>query len=147
MKKIFLFLSFAMIIGMTTVFAGTDPAVNSRIMNSFKKEFPQVGSIMWSKDQDYFKATFVMNYFRMEAWFNEEGKLLGTVRNLSFRQLPLIVVKGINNKYPSANIIEILEITNEEGTTYRVTANEKNKTIILSSTPEGHVVKTGQVRK
>ncbi len=147
MKKYFLFLAFALATGISGVFGAEGPGISRKVQHSFEKEFPKASVIAWRDDEGYIKATFVMNYSRMEAWFNEEGKLLGTVRNLSFRQLPLIVVKGINNRYPSANIIEILEITNEEGTTYRVTANEKNKTIILSSTPEGHVVKTGQVRK
>ncbi|MCC7400956.1 MAG: hypothetical protein IT214_05685 [Chitinophagaceae bacterium] len=147
MKKYFLFLAFALVTGISCAFAGVKPEVSPRVQHSFEKEFPKASVIAWGEDEGYIKATFVMNYSRMEAWFNEEGKLLGAVRNLSFSQLPLNVVKGINNRYPSANVIEILEITNEEGTTYRVTANEKNKTMILVSTPEGHVVKTGRVRK
>lgn len=145
MKKFFLFLSFAMVIGMTQAFAANDPDVNSKVKQSFKKEFPSAAFVTWDKQQDYFKASFVLNDYRTEAWFSNEGELLGTIRNLLYNELPLAVMRGIETKFPSADILEIREITNSEGTTYKMTATIKKKKFGLSATPNGEVVKTGRI--
>lgn len=146
MKKIFLFLSFAMIIGMTNVFATNDPAVSPLVKQSFKKEFPSAVYVKWDKDQDYFKATFVLNEFRTQAWFSDEGELLGTIRGLFYDQLPLTVMRGIENKFPSAGISDILEITNINGTTYKMVATTQKGKFRLSATPDGAVIKAGKIK-
>ncbi|HVT84741.1 MAG TPA: hypothetical protein VHD35_06045 [Chitinophagaceae bacterium] len=146
MKKIFLFMSFAIVVGMTSAFAGKDPKVGPRVQQSFKKEFPAADFVKWDKDQDYFKATFVLNDYRTEAWFSEEGELLGTVRNLLYDQLPLAVMRGIEKKYSAEDIIEIREITNADGTTYKMTAINKKGKFGLSATPDGDVVRTGKIK-
>lgn len=146
MKKIFLFLSFAMVIGMTNAFAGNDPSVNPTVKQSFKKEFPSAEYVKWDKDQDYFKATFVLNDYRTEAWFSDEGELLGTIRSLLYNELPLAVMRGIETKFPSADISDIREINNINGTTYKMIAATKKKKFGLSATPNGEVVKTGKIR-
>ncbi len=125
MKKIFLFLSFAMIIGMTSAFASTDPNVSPKVQQSFKKEFPTAEYVRWGKDQDYLKASFVFADYRTEAWFSADGQLLGTIRDLLYNQLPLAVMKELEKRFPTADIIEIREITNSNGTTYKMVAETK----------------------
>jgi hypothetical protein len=136
-----------MIVGVTTAFASGDPTVGPRVQQSFKNEFPQADYVIWGKDQDYFKATFVLNDYRTEAWFSADGELLGTVRNLLYDQLPLSVMRGIEKNYPSACVIEILEITNSDGTVYKMVATDKKGKIGLSATPDGVVMKTGRIKK
>ena len=146
MKKIFLFLSFAMIVGMTSAFASGDPSVGPRVQQSFKKEFPTADFVKWDTDQGYFIATFVLNDYRTEAWFSEDGELLGTVRNLLYDQLPLAVMRGVEKRFPSQNISEIREISNINGTTYKMVVATKKGMFGLSATPDGEVTKIGKIK-
>lgn len=146
MKKFFLFLSFAMVIGTASAFAANDPNVNPVVKQSFKKEFPLAEYVSWDKDQDYFKASFVLNEYRAEAWFSEEGELLGTIRTLLYNELPLAVMRGIETKFPTADISDIREITNSNGTTYKMVASTSKKKFGLNASPNGEVVTTGRIR-
>lgn len=146
MKKIFLFVSFTIVVGMTNAFAGRDPNVSTQVLQSFKKEFPAAAYLKWDKYQDYFRATFVLNDHRTEAWFSSEGELLGTVRDLLFDQLPLTVMKNVGKKFPAAYFYEVREVSNTNGTTYQMVAGTKKAKYKLSATPDGEVTKAGKIK-
>jgi hypothetical protein len=146
MKKFFLFLSFALIIGMTSAFASNDPNVSARVQQSFKREFPSAEYVTWDKDQDYLKASFVLADYRAEAWFSGDGQLLGTIRDLLYNQLPLAVMKEVDKKFSASNITEIREITNSNGTTYKMVVETRKGKFNISATPDGEVTKTGKIK-
>ena len=47
-------------VGLTTVFAGEKTDVNSKIKESFKKEFAGVESVVWDKVENYQKLHFFL---------------------------------------------------------------------------------------
>jgi hypothetical protein len=55
MKRIFVSLSFMLAVGLTTVFAGDKTDVNSKIKESFKKEFAGAESVKWDEVENYQK--------------------------------------------------------------------------------------------
>jgi hypothetical protein len=146
MKKIFLFVSFAMIVGMTSAFASNDPTVSPGVQQSFKKEFPSAGYVTWGKYQDYLKASFVLADHRTEAWFSADGQLLGTIRDLFYNQLPLAVMKEVDKRFPAANISETREVTNNNGTSYKMVVETRKGKFIVTATPDGEVTKTGKIK-
>jgi hypothetical protein len=147
MKKIFLMLSLIAAVAGTTAFANDDPKVNLRVQESFKKEFPGAQYVKWGKDHDYFKAIFVLADYRAEAWFNTDGELLATTRDLLYDQLPLAVMKELEKKFPSANATEIREVTNSNGTLYKLLLEDKKVKYSISATPNGEVSVTEKIKK
>jgi hypothetical protein len=87
MKKIFVSLSFMVTLGLTTVRATDNFDVNSKIKESFKKEFAGVTSVKWEKDKDFQRATFFLYDHLVIAYFNTDGELLGSARMFSFMKL------------------------------------------------------------
>ncbi len=61
MKRIFVSLSFMLAVGLTTAFAGEKTDVNSKIKESFQKEFVGAELLKWDKVEKYQKATFVFH--------------------------------------------------------------------------------------
>ena len=128
MKRIFVSLSFMLTVGLATGFANEKMNVPDKVKEAFKKEFTGVESVNWSDLGDYQRAAFVFGGHRTEAYFNTDGELQGTVRDLLFDQLPLAVMKAIDNRFNGAGIMVIREITNIEGTSYRITFEAQHKT-------------------
>src|SRR5258705_11366058 len=131
MKKLIVSFSLVLATGLAPVFAngtGNDP----RIEKVFSKQFAGAEDVKWTKiDDDFQKVSFVLGGTRAEAYFNSDGELLGTVRNLFFSQLPLVVMQGVNKRYTGTVVTEVKEITNSEGTSYRVVLEQKEKKINL----------------
>jgi hypothetical protein len=127
MKNLIVTLSFALAAGLTPVLA--TPVTSTPIMEEvFAQKFAGAENVKWTKlDEDYQKVSFTLGGTRAEAYFGTNGELLGTVRNLFFSQLPLVVMQAVGNRFDNAAIIEVKEITNNDGTSYRVVLEHKEK--------------------
>ena len=130
---------------MLTVFVGSAFAndideINKRVKQSFDKEFGGAQFVKWSEAGDYLKANFVLGDHRAEAFFGNDGELLGCVRDLFFDQLPLSVMTTIDKRFANADILDVREITNTEGTTYTVSLEHEQKKFRVKTDTGGNVV-------
>ena len=135
--------------GLSTAFATGpyDPNPNQQVLDEFKKEFYAAQNVSWEKQDDYEKATFLLGGSRIMAWFNTIGQLEGCLREILFSQLPLSVMLAVDKRFAAADILEVREITNLDGTSYRIRleANDKKFRIKVSST--GSIDEVEKLRK
>ncbi|HEV7780777.1 MAG TPA: hypothetical protein VGO58_05905 [Chitinophagaceae bacterium] len=139
MKKIILSLSLLMTAGLSTIYANDDPTPDKEVLNLFKKEFSSAESVSWSRQGDYDKATFVLAGRRAIAYFNANGELEGSVRDIFFDQLPLTVMTAVDKRFADAEIIDVREINNAEGTHYRIRLTAKSKKYSVKVDPSGSI--------
>src|SRR5690242_13434965 len=109
MKKNLLLLSILLVVGVITSTAQMDPIVDSKVKDSFKKEFPEAQSVKWLGSQDYNRADFVMKDYRLQTFFSKQGDLIETRRDLSYNQLPLAVMKELEKNFPNTELSQIEE--------------------------------------
>jgi len=146
MKKIFVSLSFMVTLGLTTVRATDNFDVNSKIKESFKKEFAGATLIKWEKDKDFQRATFVLYDHLVIAYFNTDGELLGSARNVFFYEVPMAVIKSIGENFAGINPIEVLEVSNTEGTFYRITIEKQNKRYHIKASADGNILEVFKIK-
>ncbi len=127
MKNLIVTFAVVMSMGLTSSFAAvstSDPVIET----NFARQFTGAEDVKWTSiEHGMKKVSFTLGGTRTEAYYNVDGELLGTLRNLFYSQLPLSVMQTINNKFDGGVVIEILEITNNEGTSYRVILEQKDK--------------------
>ncbi|MBL0233689.1 MAG: hypothetical protein IPQ08_08485 [Chitinophagaceae bacterium] len=143
MKKRILSVALILSVAFTSVFAngGSDPEA------VFKKEFPSAQLISWNKMGDLLKAVFLLDGHRTEAYFQEDGHFLGSSRAIFFDQLPLAASRALDKKYANANYIEIYEITNDEGTQYRIRLEQESKTYRIRVDGNGNITDSDRIKK
>jgi hypothetical protein len=127
MKKIFISLSACLAAFGSPAFAATDPGPGQQVLESFKKEFINAEYVSWEKQEDFDKVTFMLAGSRAVAFYNNSGQLAGSIRDIFFNQLPLAVMTAVDRRFPEADVYDVREITNDEGTSYRLTVEEKGK--------------------
>jgi len=125
---------------MMTVTAATfanvvDP--DPEVIEAFKKEFPGAQLVNWTEQGGFQKATFILAGHRSIAYFDQASELVGCIRDLFFDQLPIVVMKAIDKKYPSASFAEVREIHNADGTSYLLTVEFHKKKYKVRLTSEG----------
>jgi hypothetical protein len=124
----------------TPVFAsdgGTDP----RAEKKFSQQFAGAQHVKWTRLEDgYLRVTFVLNGIGAETYFDKDAELLGTVRNLFYSQLPLAVLQSVENKFGEITVIETKEVTNADGTSYRLIFEQKNKKYTVRLNSLGEIV-------
>jgi hypothetical protein len=144
MKKMILSLSVLVAAGLSTVYASDGPDPDQEVLELFKKEFSNAESVSWSRQGDYDKATFVLAGRRAIAYFNADGELEGSIRDIFFDQLPLTVMTAVDKRFADAEIIDVREINNTEGTHYKIRLTAKNKRYSVKVDPSGSI---GEVEK
>jgi len=147
MKKIFVSLTLLLTAAASTAFANivTDP--DPGVEEVFKKEFAGAENVTWSQQENYQKATFILGGHRVVAYFNEENEFAGCIRNILYDQLPLIVTKTIDQKFPGAEMQEIREITNSDGTSYLIRVDVNNKKLKVKITSDGNITEIEKLKK
>ena len=137
MKKMFVSFATMMIAGLSFANEAPDPGI--AVINGFKKEFSTAENVSWDKQDEFDKATFILAGRRVVAYFNSDGQLEGCIRDLLFDQLPLAVMTAVDKRYGNADVIDIREVTNGDGTSYRLTLETKNKKLRLKILPDGTI--------
>ena len=146
MKKSIIVFSAILTVITATAFVGSKPGGNPAEA-TFQKEFNGATNVKWTEGKDIISATFVLSDSRIIAYFTSEGALLGTERNVLFSQLPLAVIKEINNRYGEAPVINIIEYTSGLDTFYGMYVDTPTKELKLKITSEGDVTVEKRTKK
>ena len=146
MKKIILSLC-VLAISSATIFAADQPVSNPKAHETFSKEFASAQSVNWSMDGQFTKASFVLGGNNAIAWFNTDGALVGSIRDLSYNQLPLVVMTSLEKRFPQAVTLDIREVSNDDGTRYKMTIEHSEKKFKVALYPDGTIETVQRVKK
>jgi len=133
MKKNSLFAVLIAVVFTGTTFANTGNAVSKVVKESFQKEFAGAQSVSWETlvEKDIYHASFTYNNERLNAYFDGNGSLLATGRYLKAENLPMLITKGISDRYNRYDVIETIEFVAGNETSYIIKVeNEKVKLYI-----------------
>lgn len=146
MKKILFSAMLLTALGITSAFASAPVPEETAAMKNFKKEFAGAESVQWNKIGEYAKASFLLGGHRAEAYFDADGILAGSVRDLFYDQLPLAVMKTVDSRFSNAGIVDVREISNTEGTSYKVELESGSKRYSLKLSASGDLLEKKAVR-
>lgn len=138
-------LLFVSIVAVHAANPGTAP--DPQLEKLFEKEFASAEHVAWSVEEGYNKASFILAGRRAIAWYDMNRQLVGTIRDLSFDQLPLAVIRSLQSKFQDAVMMTMYEISNQEGTRYKVTLEYKGKKYSASFYTDGQIANTKRLTK
>jgi len=133
MKKVIIALGLMAITFGSTAIA-SDKEIDKTVQQAFNKEFAGAADVQWHANDQYVQVEFTFNSMRLAAYYNNEGETLAVVRNIYFSSLPLALQMNLKKIGKGYWITKICEVTTHDGTQYRVTLDNAEKTVELSST-------------
>jgi hypothetical protein len=133
MKKVILATAMILTVGLTSAFANTNDNVSEQVNKSFRKDFVTAKEVSWQKEVNYVKATFTMGNQVMFAYYNEGGDLIGVVRNILSDKLPISLMAELKKNYDNRWISDLFEMASEGQSTYFVTLENADETLVLKS--------------
>ena len=146
MKKSIVTLFAFLTIGLTAAFANNAPDIDPRILSAFQKEFSFAKNVKWEIKGEFAQVNFSLNDQGLVAWYNTDAELLGTARNILYMQLPLSVIKSLEQDYADADLSGIVEITRDNETFYHIQAERKNKKVLLRAFPSGSLTVVKKIK-
>lgn len=138
MKKILVTIAIV-VVGLSSTFASENSIIDPRIISAFEKDFSFAKNVKWEAKKDLAQVSFLLNDQAVTAWYNSDAVLITMARNLLYGQLPISVIKALDQKYPDAALFGVIEIIHNNEVQYQVTAETKRKTLLLKVTPSGNI--------
>lgn len=139
MKKKFITVVAFVMVGITSSIAN-EPNIDPRILSAFEKEFSFAKNVEWETRGPFIQVNFSLNGQGVVAWYNSEAELISTARNILYNQLPLSVIKALENDYADASLYAMVEINRDGETYYHIHAEKKNKKVLLKATQSGNIM-------
>jgi hypothetical protein len=140
MKKTLLTLFAFLMFGISVMIASERTNVDPKILSAFQKEFSFAKNAKWEVKGNLTQVNFLLNDQAVTAWYNSDGELVTTARNILYNQLPISVTRALEKEYAGADFIGITEVSRNNETYYQVRADEKNKKFLLKASPSGNII-------
>ncbi|GAO42398.1 hypothetical protein [Flavihumibacter petaseus] len=121
-------------------FASVDP-VTGKVLESFRSEFADAKNVQWKSldDAGLYQATFNFRNTELSAFYNADGEMVATARYISIENLPILVTKAIQDRYPDHIVKNVIEHISGGNTTYHITLHGQKSSMIVSATPSGNI--------
>ena len=148
MKKSFLLLPIILALISLTSFGRTALPVNPLAEETFNKYFAGAANVKWSEEEEgYLKVTFTWAEHRTVAYFKLNGELAGSIRNIFYNQLPLAVMRSLQQSFNNPVVLEIREIANDEGIYYGLTVEDGKKKFKIRVNSLGDILEKTKIKK
>ncbi|ULQ51850.1 hypothetical protein [Flavihumibacter fluvii] len=136
MKKIILIAAAAF--ASMASFANVDP-VTGKVLEAFRASFADAKNVQWKSldESGLFQATFNYQNSELSAFYSEDGEMVAVARYINKANLPIMVSKEINERYPDHAIQTVIERIANGSTTYHVTLNSPKSSLVVAVSPSG----------
>lgn len=114
--------------------------VSLKVLNKFKAEFTTVDQVEWEVKKEFIKAKFTEDGIAQEAFFTEDGDLIGTSKHIDRADMPSVPRKALNKEVAGAEVLELIEFNStEKGTAYYASIYKDGVKRILEISANGSV--------
>ena len=136
MKKLLLIAATAF--ASLTGFANVDP-VNGKVLEAFRTTFADAKNVQWKslEESGLFQATFNYQNADVSAYYSEDGEMVALARYINKANLPIVVTKSIQERFPEHVIQTVIEHIAYGSTTYHVTLNSPKSSVVVAVSPSG----------
>ena len=129
-------------------------AVSTIAKNNFTTDFGNVPNVVWKRDGTYDEATFTKNGKQMKAFYDIDGKMVGTSEPSTFAAIPIKGQEQIKKEYKDYTVGPVLFYDDNEANTtdmilygvqfddadnYLVELTKGTKKIVVQVNKEGSV--------
>ena len=131
MKKVFLTALIALSL-ITSSFAAEGSKVTLAVTTKFQDDFGSVKDVQWTSGTTYSTATFTLENKRTNAFYEADGRLIGTSQAVTIESLPSYAKRLFAKKYADFTVTEAIQFdVPNEAPAYFVSAAKDGKTVIV----------------
>ena len=123
----------------TSAFAKETNEVSYRVQNNFKSQFNQAQKVNWSVKSNFTKATFEEAGQKIEAFYDLNGNMIGTSRNITLNELPTGAKRAFAKSYGGYTVKEAIRFEGTEEDAYYISAENEKENVILKVSNDRNV--------
>jgi hypothetical protein len=121
--------------------------VSSTVTDNFSKTFPGIANVIWSKADNATWGYFKQQSIPVRVCYNEKGKLLYTISNLSGSQVSPRIKNMVTREGYSMPIVHVTEIKSRYNTVNLVQMEDESSIVTLKVASNGDVSVYEELKK
>lgn len=145
MKKIIL--SVALLVSIVAGAAASPSEVNAKVLKAFNETFALAKDVVWHEYEDSYQANFRLDEMQVRVLYDEEGRLVRTIRYYSEKQLFPTVVSKLKKKYGNKEIFGVTETASPDEVSFVVTIRDEKNYYIVKSDVYGNLELTDKFKR
>jgi hypothetical protein len=112
--------------------------VNKRVQTSFQKDFAGASHVQWERLQEnIYQVRFYYNKELLNVFYTEDGQQVATGRFVNVSALPLLIQKNIARTYASYDLLQVIELTQNNATSYLLTLQNEQTRLTVQAGSDG----------
>jgi hypothetical protein len=135
MKKLFVIITILVTICAASSYAQSKTP--SSVLNSFQSSFTNSENAIWSIVKGLYRVDFIQDDQKVSAFFNADGNLIATSRNVTLLQIPMSLKSDLKKNFYDYEVSSIFEVDNEDGIIYYASIKNHKTELMLESTSSG----------
>lgn len=117
-------------------------APTSKVLDEFKKTFPNAENIKWNDGSDGYSVSFYSNKCFEKVMYSKQGDFVCSWRYSDGKELPTNIVILLNKKYGNdTKMVGVTELTLQEDTEYNIKFMKGSKLYAIDVSPDGTITK------
>jgi hypothetical protein len=123
------------------VFAGSGPdlTISEKMLQAFKKTFPDAQEVKWAEQQDSYTVNFKQGDILTKVEYDKDGNFLSSLRYYSEKNLPVSVLCRLQKRYADKKIFGVTELATDNSVEYYVKMEDADNWITVRSNAEGNM--------
>jgi hypothetical protein len=117
-------------------------APTSKVLEEFKRTFPNAENIKWSDGSDGYSVSFYSHQYFEKVLYSKEGNFVCSWKYTDGKELPTNIVILLNKKFGGDIKMEgVTEFTAPESTEYDIKFTKGSKLYQIDVSPDGNITK------
>ena len=141
MKK-FLIAGLILVSFVSSAFASDNDKVSRKAIINLEANYAAAENVLWTVTENYVKASFTIYIEKIDVFYDGNGDLLCSSKNMDFDKLPKEAITFLTTAYqfPDYQLIECIEFTDADNSKrYYVSFDINGESIVLSISASGIV--------
>ena len=135
MKKI---ISITMIlVAFSAAHAFAQTSTPALVVGAFERTYANADRPNWTAVKNLYRVDFTLQNQPLSAFFNADGDLIASSRNVTPMQLPISLNASLEKRFGNYTVSSLFEIDEQDGIYYYAKVSNQKSEILLKSTSYG----------
>jgi hypothetical protein len=129
----------ALLIGFTASAAPSPNEISEKVKKAFTETFTSAQDVTWHEYETYAQANFRLDEVQIRAQYDENGRLLKTIRYYKEKQLLPNIVSKLKQRFTGKEIGGITETSSDEEVSFVINLKDDKHWYIVKSDVYGNL--------
>jgi hypothetical protein len=120
-------------------FATDGFTISEKMLNSFKKTFPDAQQVKWLEQADRYTVNFSENGVLTKIDYDKDGNFISSLRYYKEKNLPINILCRLQKKYADKKVFGVTEMTTDAAVEYYIKLEDDENWITVKSNADGNM--------